>query len=98
MKEQSITVKIAQRSYTLKASSPEHESLMRYAADSVNKLLDSYNERFPGTSLEDKMVFVALNESMAKFAAQRAAFSYRSEQEQLEKDISEYLLSQTKSR
>ena len=98
MKEQSITVKIAQRSYTLKAGSPEHESLMRLAADSVNKLLDSYNQRFPRTSLEDKMVFVALNESMAKFAAQKAAYSYQSEQEKLERDISGYILSESKSR
>ena len=69
--DRSITLRIAGKDYPLKASSPEMEQLMRLAAESINSKLEVYNSRFPGKDMTDKLVFVTLNEAVARIAAQR---------------------------
>ena len=68
--EQKITIKIAERSYVLKASTPENEQLIRLAAEDVNKKLNAYMASFPGKSAEDILSFVALNECVSRLAFQ----------------------------
>ncbi len=69
--EQKITIKIAERSYVLKASTPENEQLIRLAAEDVNKKLNAYMTSFPGKSTEDILSFVALNECVSRLAFQK---------------------------
>ncbi|MCI1640581.1 MAG: cell division protein ZapA [Bacteroidales bacterium] len=66
--EQKITIKIGGSTYSLKASSPEQERLMRIAAEHINKKLVDYDRRFPERSLSDKLAFVALNEAVSMFS------------------------------
>ena len=69
--EQKITIKIAERSYVLKASSPENEQLIRLAAEDVNKKLNAFLTSFPGRKAEDILSFVALNECVSRLAFQK---------------------------
>ena len=67
--DQSITIKIAGKEYSLKASSPEMERCMRLAAEDINKRLSAYDEKYPDKRLEDKLAFVTLNETVSKITA-----------------------------
>ena len=46
--EQKITICIGGSRYALTANSPEQEEIYRLAGVSVNKLLSTYTEKFPG--------------------------------------------------
>ncbi|MCQ2177751.1 MAG: cell division protein ZapA [Bacteroidales bacterium] len=91
MAEQSITIKIADKTFPLRAANPEMEQMMRLAAERINEMLGKYNERFPDKSLADKLTFVALNETVARLMAQKANSSVQTEIQALEKDIAKYL-------
>lgn len=91
MAEQSINIRIAEKTYPLKVSSPEVEQLMRLAAERINAMLAKYNEKFPESSLSDKLAFVALNETAAKIAAQRTTANQQEEVKNFEREISVYL-------
>jgi len=69
--DQSITLKIAGKEYAMKASSPEAERLMRLAAEAINEKLAVYGSRFPDKTLEDRLAFVALNETVSRINFQR---------------------------
>ena len=45
---QKITVTIAEHPFDLTATSPEHEEVIRIAADEVNKKIAQYQDKFPG--------------------------------------------------
>ena len=45
---QSITIRIADRTYSLKVSSPEHEEVIRKAAGEINRKVKLYLDKFPG--------------------------------------------------
>ena len=62
--DQSITLKIAGREYSLKVQSPEMEQLMRLGAESINRTLAVYDQRYPDKSLVDKLAFVTLREAV----------------------------------
>lgn len=59
-----INVNIAGRSYALKASSPEHEEVIRKAAQTISAKIAGYQKMFPTKSELDLLTFVALNESI----------------------------------
>ena len=58
---QSITIKIAEKTYSLKADSPRSEELIRRAAAKVNDLVSAYNTKFAGRPLADILAFWSLN-------------------------------------
>ena len=62
---QSINIKIADRNYPLKVNSPEHEEVIRKAADDINKMVAKYQDRFPGKGMIEILSFVALNTCMS---------------------------------
>lgn len=93
MAEQSINIRIADKTFPLKAASPEMEQLLRLAAERINAMLDKYNQKFPDKSLEDKLAFVALNETVARISAQRTGTAQQAEAAALEKDLAKYLKS-----
>ena len=68
--EQSITIKIAGKQYPLKAKTPEMERLIRLSADSINRQMTAYSTRYPDSKSEDRITFVAINESAARIAAE----------------------------
>lgn len=88
---QSITLRIAGKEYSLRAASPEMEQLMRLAADDINRMLAKYNEKFPDKSLEDKLAFVTLNETVSKISYQRKLASLCDEAKALKEDTDSYL-------
>ena len=89
--EQRITIKIAEKEYTLKAATPDHEEIIRRAADSVNKKITAFSNKFPGRSLLDIISFVALNESITSVSLQKTIDSMGKEAESLKEATDSYL-------
>lgn len=88
---QRITLKVAGRLYELRVSSPEMERLTRLAANDVNTLLGEFDTRFPDRSLEDKLVFVAIQEAVRKLTTQKKLSNLVDEANSLQSDIDTYL-------
>ena len=88
---QSITIKIAGREFPMKVSSPENEQVMRTAAEEVNTTLAAYEQKYPGRTLDEKMIFVSLNLAMNKIRAQRRFAALSAEAEALKAETSDYL-------
>lgn len=89
--DQSITIKIAGKEYSLKASSPEMERCMRLAADDINKRLSAYDEKYPDKRLEDKLAFVTLNETVSKITAMGKLNALATEVSGLAEELETYL-------
>lgn len=96
MAEQSITIKIGEKAYPLKVSSPEIEQMMRLAAERINEMLAKYNAKFPESSLADKLAFVALNETASRIAVQNAELKVRETVEAFDKELADYLQKNSK--
>ncbi|MBQ0094106.1 MAG: cell division protein ZapA [Bacteroidales bacterium] len=96
MAEQSITIKIGEKTYPLKVSSPEVEQMMRLAAERINEMLAKYNAKFPESSLADKLAFVALNETASRIAVQNAELKVRETVEAFDKELADYLQKNSK--
>ena len=88
---QDITLKVAGKSYSLSAASPEMEQLMRLAAQDVSAMMTKFDARFPDSSPEDKLVFVAIQEAAGKLSAQKKMSRLVEEVEALQGDVSAYL-------
>lgn len=89
--DQSITIKIAGKEYSLKASSPEMERCMRLAAEDINKRLSAYDEKYPDKRLEDKLAFVTLNETVSKITATGKLNALATEVSGLAEEVEAYL-------
>ena len=88
---QSIKVTIAERTFPLKVNSPEHEELIRKAADEINRKVKFYLERYPGKSLNEIMSLVALNTGIAYVGLQKQMESVLGAEESLVKELDGYL-------
>ena len=88
---QDITLKVAGKSYNLSAASPEMEQLMRLAAQDVSAMMTKFDARFPDSSPEDKLVFVAIQEAAGKLSAQKKMSRLVEEVQTLESDVAAYL-------
>lgn len=93
---QDITLKVAGKPYRLSAASPEMEQLMRLAAAEVSEMVTKFDARFPDSSPEDKLVFVAIQEAAGKFSAQKKMSRLVEEVEALQGDVASYLEGITK--
>ena len=93
---QDITLKVAGKPYRLSAASPEMEQLMRLAAADVTDLMTKFDARFPDSSPEDKLVFVAIQEAAGKLSAQKKMSRLVEEVEALQGDVASYLEGITK--
>ncbi len=89
--EQSITIRIADQEYPLKAKSPEMEQLMRLAAENVNQKLAAYNAKIRGRSLADKLTFVSLNETVARLQLEKRLKDLEDKVKALHLDTEAYL-------
>ncbi|MBR6346426.1 MAG: cell division protein ZapA [Bacteroidales bacterium] len=88
---QKITIKIASRSYTLNASSPEQERTIRIAAEMVTKQYNAAVSKFIGKSPEDILAFVALNDCIAHLSAKQKLDKAQQEEQALTSDVGNYL-------
>lgn len=86
-----ISLNIAGRSYTVKAPSQEGERFMRLAAEEINKKLSDYGSRFDKSQDEDKLAFVALNETYAKLFYMSKLNSLTKEIEALHEQLDSYI-------
>lgn len=88
---QDITLKVAGKPYRLSAASAEMEQLMRLAAADVTAMMTKFDARFPDSSPEDKLVFVAIQEAAGKLSAQKKMSRLVEEVEALQGDVAAYL-------
>ena len=89
--EQSIKIKIADREYPLKVSSPDKEEVIRKAAAELNRKITLYQEKYPNKGMIEILSFVALNVSMANVALQKKTEMIVEEEEALAKELHGYL-------
>ena len=88
---QSIKIKIAGRPYNLTATSPEHEEVIRKAADEVNRKIAQYQEKFPNTGMSDIMSFMTLNVCMSNIILQKQLNQMKGAEETLAGELESYL-------
>ena len=88
---QDITLNVAGKPFRLSAASPEMEQLMRLAAQDVSAMLTKFDARFPESSPEDKLTFVAIQEAAGKLSAQKKMSRLVEEVQALEGDVAAYL-------
>jgi cell division protein ZapA (FtsZ GTPase activity inhibitor) len=89
--DQKISIKIAERTFNLTASTPEQEEVIRLAADAINRRLEAFTRKNPGKNLMELMSMVALNEGVCRINLQREMAAKDAEAEQLGKDMANYL-------
>ena len=89
--DQNITVQVAGKTYPLKAQGPEAEARLRTAAESVNSMLEQFNNRFPDKPVEDKLVFVAIQQAVGKLSAQGQLMVLKEERASLKAELGSYL-------
>ena len=88
---QSINIKIAGRPYNLTATSPEHEEVIRKAAEDVNRKIAQYQEKFPKTGMSDILSFMALNVCMSTIILQRQVKELKVAEDTLAGELESYL-------
>jgi cell division protein ZapA len=89
--EQSIKIKIADREYPLKVSSPEKEEVIRKAAADLNKKITLYQEKYPNKGMIEILSFVALNVSMTNVVVQKQIETMKESEESLAKELQGYI-------
>ena len=88
---QSISIKIADRYYPLKVNSPEHEEVIRKAADDINEMVAKYQEKFPGKGMIKILSFVALNTCMSNITLNKQMKDMADGEAMLAKELEGYL-------
>ena len=88
---QSISIKIADRPYSLKVTSPEQEELIRKAAEEVNRKISAYQDRMPGKGMVELLSFAALNVCMANLSLQDQLKELAREEKSLADELEGYL-------
>ncbi len=88
---QNITIKIADRPYSLKANSPEHEEQIRKAAEELNRKVRAYQDRLQGKSTVELLSFAALNVCIANITLTNQLNGMVQEGKELEKELEGYL-------
>ena len=88
---QSINIKIAGRQYNLTATSPEHEEVIRKAAEEVNAKIAQYQEKFPTKGMIEILSFMALNVTMNNIVLKSQVKGMKDAEEVLAKELERYL-------
>ena len=88
---QSINIKIAGRPYNLTATSPEHEEVIRKAAEEVNAKIAQYQEKFPNKGLTEILSFMALNVSMNNIVLKMQVKGMKEAEDVLAGELERYL-------
>lgn len=91
MAQQNINIKIADRPYSLKVSSPEQEEIIRKAADEVNRKVRAYQDKLPGKGVVELLSFAALNICMTNIGLQDQLADMAKEEKGLADELGIYL-------
>lgn len=91
MAEQRIKLVICGREYPMEADSPQTERLMRLAAEEVDRLLSDLGRRYAETSLEDKLMIIAVQRVASNLLMQKKLQDLESETTALGQELSAYL-------
>lgn len=91
MAQQNISIKIADRPYSLKVSSPEQEEIIRKAADEVNRKVRAYQDKLPGKGVVELLSFAALNICMNSISLQEQLASMAKDEKALADELGIYL-------
>ena len=91
MAQQNISIKIADRPYSLKVNSPEQEELIRKAAEELNRRVHAYQDKFPGKGIVEVMSFAALNVCMMNISQQEKFKMMEHEERLLVQELEGYL-------
>ena len=91
MAQQNISIKIADRPYSLKVSSPEQEEVIRKAADEVNRRVRAYQDKLPGKGVVELLSFAALNLCMTNIGLQDQIKGMAMEEKALADELDGYL-------
>ena len=86
-----ISIKIADRPYSLKVSSPEQEEIIRKAADEVNRKVHAYQDKLPGKGTIELLSFAALNVCMTNIGLQEQLKDMVKEEKSLADELESYL-------
>ena len=90
--EQKISIQIGGRAFSLTATSPEHEEMIRLAADAINKRLSNYLRKNPDKNVSELMSMVALSECVLRISFQRELDKAKAEGASLHEDLERYIL------
>ena len=88
---QKITLNIANQNFTVNAETPEMESMMRFAAEDINKMLLRYDEKYPSRPLLEKVIFVLLTQTVSRLQSQKKFNDVSSDNEKLLSELGAYL-------
>ena len=89
--EQKVTIKVSDRTYTLKAKDAEAEEVLRKAASIVNKKLENFKGSLANKSEVDILTFIALNECANDINHRKKLQDIEEEMKQLESELSGYI-------
>ena len=89
--EQKIRIRIAGREYDLKSTSPEQEEQIRKSASMLNRMIDSYQSRYPRKDIVDILSFVALNQGISNVSLLRKLEDTEKECKELKEGLDGYL-------
>ena len=89
--EQSIKIKIADREYPLKVSSPEKEEVIRKAAADLNRKISLYQDKYPNKGMIEILSSVALNVSMMNVVLEKQVDSLKKGEDNLASELQSYL-------
>ena len=88
---QNISIKIADRPYSLKVTSPQQEEIIRKAADEVNRRVRAYQDKLPGKGVVELLSFAALNVCMTNISLQDQIKGMAEEEQKLADELEGYL-------
>lgn len=89
--EQKITIKIANRLFMLKVSSPEHEALMRKSANEINEQVKDWQKKNPTQAASDIVCLVALKLGMLNIGLADKIRRAEHDVEELSNEVGDYL-------
>ena len=88
--EQSIKIKIAEREYPLKVTSPQQEEAIRKAAQEINRQIQAYQSRYADKTLVELSI-MALNVCVNNISLNRQMRGVKEAEEILAKELEGYL-------
>lgn len=91
MAGQKINVKLAEKQFQFTVADQEQESIIRHAAERINKTIDGLSKKFPTLSMQDKISIVALNECSNNIAGGQKIEEMKKDEESLLRDLKNYL-------
>ncbi|MBQ3207656.1 MAG: cell division protein ZapA [Bacteroidales bacterium] len=89
--EQSIKIKIAEREFPLRVTSPQQEEDIRKAAQEINRQIQAYQSRYADKTLAEVLSIMALNVCVNNISLNRMVKGMKEAEDSLAKELDGYL-------